>query len=133
MLSVLAPRARSAALASDRFVKDFWNLGNELFSDIEHSFVFPHTIKKEEDKTILYADLPGLEEKDISIDFKNDVLSITATYPKDDPIYSEKELSTSFDVRNVDETGIVAKMSNGRLKIELPKVKETPPTKIKIN
>jgi HSP20 family protein len=131
--TVLVPRARSAATASERFFHDFYNLGSELFSDIGNSITFPHVIKKEEDKTVLYADLPGLEEKDISVDFKDDVLSITATYPEEDPLYSGKELSSSFDVRNVDTGGISAHMINGRLKVELPKVKETPATKIKIN
>lgn len=94
---------------------------------------------KETDKAyIISADLPGVDKKDISVNYKNKYIIISAKREeeheeKDDKkensyLRKEKtygEFSRSFYFDNIQYDNINAKFENGVLKVELPKeVKE---------
>lgn len=87
------------------------------------------------------ADIPGVEAEDLVIDLNDDVLTITG--PCGDPeregehdILREYRCGTfqrRFTLSEVvDQAGIDATISNGVLRLELPKVDRAKPTKIEV-
>ncbi|MGN0143655.1 MAG: Hsp20/alpha crystallin family protein [Clostridium sp.] len=95
---------------------------------------FKTDIKETDNSYLISADLPGVDKKNISVDYKNKYLVISAKREeehddkKDSYIRKEKtygEFSRSFYFDNIQLDKINAKFENGVLKVELPKeVKE---------
>ncbi len=95
---------------------------------------FKTDITETNNEYIISADLPGVDKKDIRVDYKNKYLIISAKREekydekKDSYIRKEKtygEFSRSFYFDNIQSDKINAKFENGVLKVELPKeVKE---------
>ena len=110
---------------------------------------FKTDIKETESEYIISADLPGVEKKDISVNYKNKYIVITAKREEEHEEKDEKankdeankdkkkqhsylrkektygEFSRSFYFDNIQPDKINAKFENGVLKVELPKeVKE---------
>ena len=92
----------------------------------------------EGDSYLLEADLPGFEKKDITLDIKDDVLTVKAerhsrTEEKDSHhkvIRRERSYgcySRQFDVSGIKTDEIKAKYDNGVLKLTLPKKEEDSP------
>lgn len=92
----------------------------------------PHVdIKEEKNQFVILADLPGVDKKDVNISMENTMLSITGTRNED----AEEVKSTYYRIERVrgnfqrqftlpetaDSSNIEAKMSNGILKIYIPK------------
>ena len=80
----------------------------------------------------LTAELPGLSKEDISLDYTNNYLTISAQKntekndSDDKGNYLRRErhfgsMSRSFYIDNIDETKITAEFKDGILKVELPK------------
>ena len=100
-------------------------------------------VKTFSDKYVMIAEIPGLEDKDISIEFKENKLTVKAEYPtKIDQDKSDEEnfsvlrvgtWITSFKFKDVDSEQIAAKLDRGQLKIVLPKKPEAQPLKVQIN
>ncbi len=90
---------------------------------------------------IVLADMPGVESKSVTIDLKDNQLTITG---KVDAPEGEKEISLykefnwgdyfrQFTLSNVIDQGkISAKMEKGVLRLVLPKVEKAKPQKIKV-
>ncbi|MBF0298029.1 MAG: Hsp20/alpha crystallin family protein [Oligoflexia bacterium] len=98
-------------------------------------------LHEEKDKYILTADLPGLNQKDVKIEFDDGVLTLSgersSEKEKDDDkynyyyserIYGKFERSFNFG-NNIDADNIKASMKNGILNVEMNK-KE--PKKVKL-
>lgn len=91
----------------------------------------------------LDAELPGYDKSDISVDVKDDVLTIVASHPEPDentaePNYIRHEISKvtlqrKFNIEGIDASGIRANYKNGILSLDLPKVQPKEPEKIDIN
>lgn len=108
----------------------------------------------------LSAELPGFNKEDISIDLKEDILTITAKHPgekaasdkestenkaDDTAVEVENEIhyihkerkncnyKRSFNVKGIDVSGIKANYTNGILELVLPKITPKEPEKIKID
>ena len=89
----------------------------------------------------LTAELPGLKKEDISLDYTNGYLTISAqrneekndTDDKGNYLRRERHfgsMSRSFYIDDVDETKITAEFKDGILKIDLPKsAAQTPQVK----
>jgi HSP20 family protein len=89
----------------------------------------------------LWADMPGVDEKNINIDLANGVLTIEGTVTLEDykelaPVYTEynvgnyvRRFSISSDI---DLDAIKARMANGILELELPKAERARPRKITV-
>lgn len=109
---------------------------------------------KETDKSyVVSADLPGVEKKDINVNYKNNYLVIGAKREEEHEEKNDKdekgekkghsylrkektygEFSRSFYFENVQADKINAKYENGVLKVELPKeVEKGKGTKVEIN
>src|SRR5512139_776559 len=90
---------------------------------------------------VVYADMPGVESKNVDVDLNENQLTIIGRI---DPVEGEKEVSLykefnwgdyyrSFTLSDViDQSKIVAKMDQGVLKLTLPKVEKMKPRKIAV-
>ncbi len=132
----LAHRRRRRELLESLFnpdlVKDFvsGDLLNEIGVNIRAD------IKENDSEYIVEAELPGVNKEEIVVEFKEDVLTITAQKQKD--LEEEKEnyvrrerkhgkVSRSFYVQNINVEAINADYKDGILKVILPKLQESPP------
>ena len=99
-------------------------------------------IRKGENSYQVLAELPGIEEKDISVNVENNFLTISAESKVDEN--NEYEVSYSeISNRNklnrkirlgteIDSEKVSAELKDGVLKIELPLSEKTRPKKIEI-
>lgn len=87
-------------------------------------------VKETDNEYIVCAELPGVKKEDISLNYANNNLVITAKREethddnKDNYIRRERsygEFSRSFYLENINKEGIKAKFENGELKVTLPK------------
>lgn len=123
------------------YIRDFPVLNpkglDSLFSDLwptEFSVPSPHLrldIKENEAQFTVLADLPGVRKENISLDLKNNRLEIIVSASqeeKDEKFVLRERKATSFRRvfylgENVDSDNINAKLENGVLTIDIPKVK----------
>lgn len=99
-------------------------------------------INEQQDKIIVSMDLPGMDEKDITIHLENNVLSITGerrfvqdehkdNYQRVERAYGK--FSRSFTLPyTVNHNSIEAHYKNGVLEISMPKTEESKPRQISI-
>jgi len=89
----------------------------------------------------LWADMPGVKEKDISVTLKDGVLTIVGQVATDmyaglRPIYTEYNIGNYYREfalnENIDESKIKATLRNGVLELELPKKEEPRPRQIEV-
>ncbi len=111
----------------DKFLSDF-STPTQLGKDMD--------VYKEDNQYIVEIDMPGFNKEDISLDFKEDVLSIHASHQQEsnsqerEMIYQSRSRSEvtrqiRFSEVNVDE--ISAEYNNGTLKVMLPLVEKVEP------
>jgi HSP20 family molecular chaperone IbpA len=89
----------------------------------------------------LWADLPGVDEKSIEVELVDGVLTLrgriaTEEYESLEPLYTEYGVG-DFEARfrlssQIDADKIQAKLRNGVLELELPKVAAARPRKIEV-
>lgn len=99
-------------------------------------------IKEEDNHFLIFADIPGVDPKNIEISMENGVLSIKGEkhFEKEDKgnNYSRRERSTGIFYRRfslpdtADAESISAKGKHGVLEIMIPKIKKSQPRKIDI-
>lgn len=129
----------------ERMLKSF----NEVFdqngiSTLDGSFnSFRTDVRETVEGYFVEAELPGFEKEDITIDVEENYLLIHAkrdeekeTKSKDDKILRQErrygEFMRRFYVDNINEDQIKAKLENGVLKIEIPKLEPTKPPRKRI-
>lgn len=123
---------------------------NKMFDFILQDFILTDDntkmkvdIKEREEEYILEAELPGIDKQDITLEIKDNILTISVK--KDEKIDEEKEnyiikerkygtVSRSFGIDGVNIEKIKAKFKNGILFVILPKLesKHSKNKKIKI-
>ncbi|GAB4428337.1 MAG: Hsp20/alpha crystallin family protein [Anaerolineales bacterium] len=105
------------------------------------AFVPRADIIETEQEIIVLADIPGANEKTVDITLEKDVLSITAYVEPAIPSgfeiayaeYEEGDYQRSFRLSNeIDRDKIEAVVSNGVLRLKLPKLQEAQAKKIPI-
>jgi len=97
---------------------------SSLLSDIEET----------ENEYIVKAEVPGLKQDNINIDYNNDVLTISAKYEeKSENSFRSGSYSRSFYINDIDIDKSDAKLDSGILRIKLPKSEQKKAKKIKIN
>ena len=98
-------------------------------------------ISEFEDSLKLWADVPGVKERDVEITLNGGVLTITATvstesYEKLSPLYTEYNVGNYFRQfelnEDIDDKRIKATISNGVLELTLPKSERAQPRKIEV-
>lgn len=105
-------------------------------------YFMPDVDISENDEALrLWADMPGVSEKDVNITLKDSVLTITglvstAGYGELEPLYTEYNVGNyvrQFTLNEqIDEARIKARMRNGVLQVELPKREQAKPRKIEV-
>ena len=99
---------------------------------------FRTDVTDEGDHYLLEADLPGFEKKDITLDIRDDTLTVRAERKskveekdqKDKVIRMERSYGAyqrSFDISGVDADKIKAKYVDGVLRLTLPKLEQRLP------
>ena len=86
----------------------------------------------------LYFDLPGVNESDLDVGVEGHVLSVQAKQLTGDPdkpeTYREKNYESHYELgETIDVEKIKAKLDQGVLKLDLPKIAKKGPSKIKID
>ncbi len=93
------------------------------------------------DRIVLWADMPGVTEKDVDVTVRDHALRITGAvspgmYDKLSPLYTEYNVGNyvrEFELnQDVNEAAIKARMRNGVLEVELPKAEAAKPRKITV-
>ncbi|MFD1317507.1 Hsp20/alpha crystallin family protein [Loigolactobacillus zhaoyuanensis] len=124
---------------------DLMDLGTgRFFNRLAHSFFddafqFPEfddtmrtDIKESDQAYHATIDLPGIDKKNLQIDYQNDVLTVSAKNEqntderdKNDQLVRRErhygQFSRQYQLPNVDQAKITAKYDDGVLKITLPK------------
>lgn len=104
-------------------------------------FVPDVDIGEDDDCLRLWADMPGVSDKDVEIVLKDGVLTVTgvvlaARYGELAPLYTEYNVGNyvrQFTLNEaIDETRINAHMKNGVLELELPKREQAKPRRIEV-
>jgi len=120
----------------DRLFEDFMGgWGPWLDTDNAEGFAMPKLDVAESDKAVhVSAELPGISEKDMSIEIADGVLTITGTHEEKsdekDKQYHRVERSRRTYRRSlslppgIDEDNVDAKLKNGVLEVTLPKTAE---------
>ncbi len=104
-------------------------------------FVPDVNIYEFENSLKLWADMPGVREKDVDINLKDRILTIVGKVAMD--MYSGlRPLYTEYNVGNyyrefalneqIDESKIKATLRNGVLELELPKKEQAKPKRIEV-
>jgi HSP20 family protein len=112
--------------AFDEFEKKFLGQTNASIP------AFRTDIRDQGDKFLLEAELPGFQKEDLSLDLKDNILTIKAEHKEssdqrnDQGEYIRRErrygsFARSFDVTGIDESAISASYESGVLKLVLPK------------
>ena len=125
----------------------FRHLGLQHFdcarkSEVPSCSVMGVDIKEDDDKVIIKADLPGMEQKDIGVNVENGVLTLSGERKfakeekRDDYHHVERsygKFSRSFRVpTTIDVTNVQAAYKNGELEVTLPKAPESKPRSIEV-
>lgn len=113
----------------DKFFSDFDAPNVSLGSHLD--------IYKEDNKYVVNLEMPGFDKEEISIDFKDDVLSIEAKHTEEtseddnkEYVYQSrrmKNVSRHIRFYDVDVDNIEANYENGLLNITLPMIGEEEP------
>ncbi|MEW6266879.1 MAG: Hsp20/alpha crystallin family protein [Thermodesulfobacteriota bacterium] len=104
-------------------------------------FVPAVDIYESEESMTLLADMPGVDKSDLSLDLKEDTLSIRGRVTRSNPegrrsLYREYEEGDYFREftlsEQIDQNKITATLKDGVLNLFLPKVEKAKPRRIEI-
>jgi len=125
-----------------RFLEPFFGRFNFLDEERANgTWAPPVDIAEEGDRMLVRVEVPGVEEKDLRVQFEDGLLMVSGERQferKDDRNYHRIERSYGTFVRtfslprNVDVNKIAASYKNGILEIEVPKLEEAKPRQIQI-
>lgn len=94
-----------------------------------------------DDSLKLWADMPGVREKDVDVTLKDGVLTIVGNVATDmyaglRPIYTEYNVGNYYRqfalTENIDDSRIAARLRNGVLELGLPKKEQARPKRIEV-
>src|ERR1041384_7624489 len=126
-----------------RFFEPFFGRFNFLEDELPSGTWAPAVdVAEEGDKILVKVEVPGMDEKDLKINFDDGMLTVTGERQferKDERNYHRIEraygtFTRTFSLpRTVDPNAITANYRNGILEIEIPKKEESKPRQIAIN
>lgn len=94
-----------------------------------------------DDSLKLWADMPGVKEKDLNVTLKDGVLTIVGQVATDmyaglRPMYTEYNVGNYYREfvlnEDIDESKIIATLRNGVLELKLPKTERAKPRQIEV-
>lgn len=111
-------------------------------STVPGKFYVPSTdIHETREALILTMEMPGVEKKNVDIRLEKNVLSVEgridfAPYDDLEPVYTEYNVGhfrRSFKISNeIDQSKIAARLEDGTLTLDLPKIAEQKPRTITV-
>ena len=131
----------------NRLLNNTYGMVPQVSGDEESNIVTSHwmpsvDIKEEDDKFLIYADIPGVDPKDIDVSMENGILTIKGereTESKEEREgYKRTERSKGTFYRrfslpdSADADKINAKSKNGVLELTIPKHEVVKPRKISV-
>jgi HSP20 family protein len=126
-----------------RFFEPFFGRFNFLEDELPSGTWAPAVdVAEEGDKILVKVEVPGMDQKDLKINFEDGMLTVTGERQferKDERNYHRIEraygtFTRTFSLpRTVDPNAIKATYVNGILEIEIPKKEEAKPKQIAIN
>ena len=135
-------------------ISDFKTLQHRFFEPFFGRFNFaddqmtsgtwapPVDVAEEKDSILVKVEVPGMEEKDLRVNFEDGVLTVSGERQferKEERNYHRIERAYGSFVRTfslsrtVDASAITANYKNGVLEIAIPKKEEAKPKQIQIN
>lgn len=98
---------------------------------------------EKDDRLVIKAELPGMDKKDIGLDFKDGVLTLSGVRKHENEVKEEnvyrREMSYGKFIRSFslpadsDAEKIKAEFQNGLLTIEVPRPERPKPKQVKVN
>ena len=86
-----------------------------------------------EDGYLIKAEMPGISDDDVDINFENGILTIKAEYKEENENSIRRgKYQWSARVQDIDVDAIEANLENGMLRLNLPKSEKARPKKIDI-
>lgn len=114
----------------------FWNREGVERVDDRRVLSPPVDIYENKEHLLIFADLPGVKEDQLKVRFENNQLSIEGAYSFQHPVSGEKTdfvYSRAFVLPDsVDPEAISARLSDGVLRIELPRHERVKPRQIPV-
>ena len=123
----------------NRFLEPFTRMADEDL--VSGAWVPPVDVAETQEKIVVRAEVPGMKQEDISIEFENGLLSIRGERKlvKEEGVTFHRvertfgNFSRSFTLpRTIDPERISATYRDGVLEIEVPKKEEAKPKQIRI-
>ena len=131
-------------------IADFEREVDRVFNNVVSSDELPERkfspaidVVENDNETLLVAELPGVRKEDVKISLENDILTISGSRKSNSlpekASWVRNEIRTGEFTRSVrlpkgiDVGKISAEISNGILKVVLPKAEEIKPREIRIN
>ena len=140
---VLSTKFRSPVEIWDDFL-DVSKLFSKMINNRKENFLPTLNIKEDDKNVIVTMEIPGMEKKDINIEYEDGVLNVTGVKTEEKTekneagkyIYQEIQ-SGSFArqvlVGNIDFDKSKAEYKNGVLNLNLPKKEGAKPRKLALN
>ena len=140
MVGLVPFNRRSRDLATKTGLEDFYNVLDDFFSSdwpMKRNLAydtFKVDVQDSGNEYIIEAEMPGLSKEDIKLGLDDEKLTISvtkneSTEEKDkNYIHSERRsvsMSRTIHLADADASGIKAKLSDGLLKITVPKAEKT--------
>lgn len=107
-----------------------------LFNDFDankREGVLRTVLDETDDSYTLRAEVPGLSEEDVEVNFENDIISLKAHYKEEGAnTFREGTWSRAYKAPDVDGDNVSAEMKGGILTVVLPKSEKAKPKRIEI-
>lgn len=111
-------------------IEDIFNTVHTTFNDIYSDVDIKHKFIKDEENYGIELVLPSYEKEDITIDFENNLLTVSSDINEG----WKKEFKKTFKIKQgIDAENITAELNDGILKIILPRNEDSKSKKIKID
>ena len=140
MVGLVPFNRKSRDLATKTGLEDFYNVLDDFFSSdwpIKRTLAydtFKVDVQDSGNEYLIEAEMPGLSKEDIKLGLDDEKLTISVTKNESteekDKNYIHRErrsvsMSRTIHLADADSSGIKAKLSDGLLKITVPKAEKT--------
>lgn len=115
--------------------------GDETSAAVTSDWIPAVDVCEDKDRFVIFADIPGIDTKEIEVTMENSVLTIRGTRPleQDGIGYKRRERPTGGFYRRfvlpdtADAEGISAQGKNGVLQVSIPKRQQAQPRRIQVD
>jgi HSP20 family protein len=137
-MNALIPTGRNRGISKfgdfGRLMDDFFDFDTPVSRFFAEDVSLHADVKEEDDKFIVRAEMPGLSEDNLNVEFEDGCLSITAEYKEENENnIRQGKYVWNRSLPNVDVDKVEARLRDGICTITLPKTEASKPKKISIS